>query len=164
MKRLIFFIAIMLIATTILTLCTKKMTGEKMNAETLKAKYAIILPDLQYEGDEYPGAAAGNNGKKKQLASAVIFTVFENSLPITISGTTMASIAPINTDFFGGQLFIDSTTINGAAGIWDCNRYFNPPLSSEIPINCETIGPGFYRFFSTDFLKNVYLSRFQFNP
>jgi len=70
----------------------------------------------------------------------------------------------VNTEWFGGQKFIDTTTNDGATGLWGCSRYFSPPTLATSPVSCQTEGPAYYRFFSADFDKNVYLSKFEAQP
>lgn len=164
MKKFLLFALILIVTATLLTLCNKESKGLKMNAEDLKTKYAIIFPDLQYESDEPATVMPGSTGNKKAKASAVSVTVFENALPIAISGTTISSEAPVNTQWFGGQKFIDTTTNTGAVGIWGCGRLFNAPNNEAKPVFCQTEGPAFYRVFASDFQYNVRLSKFEIHP
>jgi len=149
-------------AAAVFTLCKKdRHQVEKLDGEELKAKYAIIFPDLQYDSDEPATVAPNARAPKKAKASEVTFSVYPNSLPITITGSTMSSTAPAGTEWFGGQKFTDTTTNDGAKGLWGCGRYFTAPNPGTTPVSCQTEGPGFYRFFSSDFAKNVYLSKFE---
>lgn len=161
MKKFFFFLIIALIAATVLTLCKRKSGPEKLNGEEVKAKYGIVFPDLEYEGDEPPTIAPGARGvAKKGKAAAFTFEVYPNSLPIELTGETIASSAPANTEWFGGQKFIDTTTNDSAKGLWGCGRYYSTPPTSPQPVICQTEGTGFYRFFASDFQKNIRLSPF----
>src|SRR6187455_1796195 len=104
MKKLI----IALIAITLFS-CTKE--NKSMNAEELRAKYGIVLPELQYEGEEI--AVSPNRGGKKKASEQVVF-VWLNDL--VLSGSVNCTVSP-NAEWGGIQLMGSEITS-------PCNYYW----------------------------------------
>ena len=76
-KSLLIFFLVLILAS-----CDKKISKE-INAEELKSKYSIVLPDLEYNGDEI---ATSNKGGAKKKASAQLVVVWFDDLTLTESG------------------------------------------------------------------------------
>src|SRR5678815_962268 len=125
MKNVILIFAVVFVLVS----CDKKNKSLKMNAEDLKSKYAIVLPDLVYDSDEIATASPNSNkgGKKKASAQEVIVAA---DLCIDITGTTITGCVSPNAQWAGGQKFVDTTTTDGAIGIWGCSRNYTTPPGS----------------------------------
>lgn len=161
MKRFLLCLFLFLVSAAILTMCKKEVV-EKMSAEELKTKYAIVLPDLIYEGDEPPTVLPNGKPSKTKKASEVTVTV-EHDLDIDITGTTIVGEVSEEAYHASAQKFNDTTTNNGAVGLWECNRSYPPPGAGVgATTTCQTQGDAWYRVYSADYVTyKVHLSWFK---
>jgi|SRR5688572_14088993 len=130
--------------------CDKK-EKKQINAEELKAKYGIVLPELEYEGDEI---ATSNKGGAKKKANAVLVVVWFTDLSLTNSGGILTSTLSENAQWAGVQKFLDTTSTVGASSV--CNWYYID--APEISEPCQSTGSGNYRSWTSDFDYNIHIS------
>jgi len=154
MKKLITVFAVLIIFISCDKQASKELASEEMNAEELKSKYGIVLPDVSY-GEDIT-AAAGSKGNKPK-ANAVVVVVWFNDLTLTESGGVLTTTISENAQWAGVQKFVDTTTVDGAVSV--CNWYFAEPPGA-ITKTCGTIGTGFYRSWTSDFDYNIHVSSF----
>ena len=128
--------------------CDKK--EQKINAEELKAKYGIVLPELEYDGDEI---ATSNKGGAKKKANTVLVVVV-NDLTISESGGVITTTISPNAQWAGVQDFVDTTTNEGAISV--CNWYYATPTGGTK--TCQTDGLGNFRSWTSDFDYNIHIS------
>jgi hypothetical protein len=164
MKRLFFYLSIILSVSIIAANCTQNEVEspepEKMTAQELKAKHGIVFPNLEYEGDEVAASAPNGKGAKKK-ANAVAVVLWFYDLGINITGTTIVGDVSANAQWAGGQKFVDTTTTTGAIGLWACGRLYDSPPGAGTTTTCQTEGAGYYRVYSSDFDYTVHLSEFK---
>src|SRR5688572_8710015 len=134
MKYLILLFAVAIIS------CNKPK--EELTAEELKTKYGIVIPDLEYEGEEIPTSQRG--GKKK--ANSVVVVVWFNDLTLTESGGIFTTTISPNAQWAGVQKYIDPTTSDGAVSV--CNWNYSVPTGGTK--TCQSTGPGHYRSWTSD--------------
>ena len=134
-----------LIAITLFS-CTKE--NKSMSAEELKAKYNIVLPELQYEGEEI--AVSPNRGGKKKASEQVV-VVWENDL--ILSGGVTCTVSP-NAEWGGIQRF-NSIPLNVDGATSPCNYYWP---SNPTTMNCPVTASGVYRGFTSDHDYNIHIS------
>lgn len=161
MKNFIPFAALMLLTCSLVfTLCKKEVKG-KITAQELKNKYAIVLPDLQYEGDEEPVSKPGEKTTRKKSAESVLVTVSVDLNAEIVGENLVGDVSP-NAYHAGGQKFIDTTINDGAKGLWGCNRSYSSPPGAGVTTTCPTEGTGYYRVYSADFVTyDIHLSYFK---
>jgi len=161
MKKILLVFAVLATLTSCRKQASDQLAPEKMNAQELKEREGIVLPDLFYEGDE-EATATMSNGKRKQSAAAVEVTVTYD-LNAEIVGTTLTGDVSPAAYHASAQKFIDTTTNDGAIGLWECGRFYNSPGPGVgATTTCQTQGPGFYRVYSADFITyNIRLSWFK---
>ena len=112
---------------------------EKMTAQQLYEKQGIKLPDLLYAGEEEATAPPNSNSKKKQSAASVQVTVeWSYNLGIDITGTTITGGVSPDAYCVGAQKFVDTTTIDGAVGLWECDRFYQSPPGAGITTTWQT--------------------------
>ena len=128
--------------------CDKK--EQKINAEELKAKYGIVLPELEYDGDEI---ATSNKGGAKKKANTVLVVVV-NDLTISESGGVITTTISPNAQWAGVQDFVDTTINEGAISV--CNWYYATPTGGTK--TCQTDGSGNFRSWTSDFDYNIHIS------
>src|SRR5688572_10598374 len=105
--------------------CDKK-EKKQINAEELKAKYGIVLPELEYEGEEI---ATSNKGGAKKKANTVLVVVV-NDLSISESGGVITTTISPNAQWAGIQDFADTTTNEGAVSV--CNWNYLTPIGGTV--------------------------------
>jgi type IV pilus biogenesis protein CpaD/CtpE len=161
MKKILLVLSVF--AGALFASCDKKDTSSnEMNAEELKAKHGIVLPDLQYEGDEIETASPNSQGKKKQSAALVTVVLWYWDQTIDITGTTITGSVSPNAYHASAQKFVDTTTVDGAKALWGCNRSYSAPPGPGTTTTCQTEGPGWYRVYSADFnTYDIHLSPFK---
>ena len=131
--------------------CDKK--EQKINAEELKAKYGIVLPELEYDGDEIGTASPNSRGSAKKKANAVLVVVI-NDLSISESGGIITTTISPNAQWAGVQDFADITTNEGAISV--CNWNYSTPTGGTK--TCQTDGSGNFRSWTSDFDYNIHIS------
>ena len=112
-----------LIAITLFA-CNKPQK-ESINAQQLKDKYGIVLPDFDYDGDEIGTASPNSKGGAKKKANSVLVVLVESDLNLSVTGTTLTTTISENAQWAGVQDFSDITTTDGAVSI--CNWYYSTP-------------------------------------
>src|SRR5688572_13047097 len=142
---------LLLIAFITITLfgCDKK-ERKQINAEELKAKYGIVLPEIEYDGDEI---ATSNKGGAKKKANTVLVVVV-NDLSISESGGVITTTISPNAQWAGVQDFVDTTTNEGAISV--CNWFYATPTGGTR--TCQTDGSGNFRSWTSDFDYNIHVS------
>lgn len=144
------FLVIALVIVTIFS-CNKRAGKQsaKMTASELKAKYGIDLI-----GEE--ATARAGNGKGKAKADQLVVVWFNDLVLTSTGGDSFSSTVSENAQWFGYQLFVDTTTTDGATSY--CNRYYNSQAESPETESCTIAGTGFVRTFTSDFDYNVHIS------
>lgn len=140
---------LIIIAVILITVfgCTKQANKPTMNAEELKAKYGIVLPGLQYAGDEI--AVSANRGAKKNASNQTV-VVWLNDL--VLSGSVSCTVSP-DAQWGAIQKFLAEPLSNDGATVL-CNFSYVMPSN----MNCPTTAPGVYRGWTSDFDYNVHIS------
>ena len=152
MKKLIVFAVLAITLFSCDKQASNKLASEEMNAEELKAKYGIVIPEFEYDGE--PATLRNNNqsrGKKK--ASEQILVVWFNDL--VISGSVTCTVSP-NAEWGGIQRYLaEPLSIDGAVS--HCNFYWYENETPQ-PMNCPTSTAGVYRGWTSDHDYNIHIS------
>lgn len=160
--RLMAILVVIVISISAIATMCKKDYSIKITAQELKDKYAIVFPDLQYEGDEEPTTPTNGKpaAKKRSAATVEVEVVYDLSAEI-VGGNLIGSVSP-DAYTAGGQKFVDTTTVDGATGLWACGKYYYTPPGAGTTTSCPTEGTGYYRVYSADFVTyKVHLSYFK---
>jgi hypothetical protein len=157
MKQLLLVIA----AIITLASCNKasKKPLAKMTIAELKTKKGI---DLIGDWDKANSPTSRAKPKAPRPNEATLVTI-RYELPINITGTTITGGVSENAYTAGGQKFTDTTIVDGAMGLWECNRVYTAPgPGTGATTTCETQGTGYYRVYSADFVTyDVWASYFK---
>ena len=147
-QLLVFLLAIGLFA------CNQKSDKNsviKMTAEELKAKHGIVLPDIEYNGDEI--ATSNGKGGAKQKSTSVNVSVSEGDL--IISGSVSCTTSS-NAEWGGIQKFLALPLSNDGAVSY-CNFNWSNTTAPSL-MNCPTTTSGVYRGWTSDHNYDIHLS------
>lgn len=150
MKKLL-FLAIALIAFS----CTKQASikpapvKEEMTVAQVRARFHIDL--TKAEAEYYASFPAARRGGKKLTEETVVVVWFDDLTISEADGIITCTVSP-NAYVAGVTNFSSTTSNDGAVGIWECNRYYDTPPGAGSVTTCHTIGAGFIRGFSCDFI------------